>query len=206
MGLICSQSIYFIFIINFLDKNKLAINIYKYINIKFEIRSMELSTFLLIFLGIAGSALSRSIHASSGQQQQQQQSVDEATSRDSSSMVDYLADSVKDAQAYRLEVVRELELLNRVSAAIREHPSALAERQLLVADLIDRLSWSYGHLDQYIDLFVPEEKDLTNELLSSENTSSNDGDVEAAKLSKRAWPKRMYNTKYSNIPVIRTGK
>lgn len=170
---------------------------------------MELSTFVLLFLSIAGPVVICR-PAESGKQQQ------ELHSDSNRAIVDYLASTVKDAQYYRREISRQLDVLTHLSEGMREHPTS-SERQLLIAGLIDRLAWTYNQLDQNLDVIVPENLNLSNELLNeaasaaspaaaSSSSSSDSNSDDESNLSKRAWPKRMYTNKYSNIPVIRTGK
>lgn len=163
---------------------------------------MELTTILLIFLGIAASAMGRP-HTS-------ENALDSPNNK--AAIAAYLSDSVKDVQYYRREVIRQIELLLRMSDVIRQHPAS-SERQLVLVGLVERLAWTYDQLDKSLDLFIPDESELSRDMSlndsdanDDDDDNSNSVDVQENSLTKRSWPKRMYGNKYSNIPIIRTGK
>lgn len=151
--------------------------------------------FLLILVSIAGPAL-----ASSSSHQQ-------LTVDSNQLIVAYLTQSVNDAQFYRKEVQRQLDLLTRFAETMREQPTS--ERFSLAAGLINHLASTYEQLDQSLDAFLPDEMDLSklNEIITVDD-DADDEHHSADKFAKRfVWPKRMYSAaaKYNKIPVIRTG-
>lgn len=176
---------------------------------------MELSTILVIFLSIVGSIMSRP-HAGESESHHASENNLISNNNNKAAITAYLTESVKDVQYYRREVIRQIELLLRMGELMRQHPTS-SERQILVAGLIERLAWTYDQLDKSLDLFVPDESEMSGAASDESNRNSGDDDNNsnnndddddgAANLGKRSsWPKRMYANKYSNIPVIRTGK
>lgn len=144
--------------------------------------------FLVLLLGVAGSALSL---PHSDQQNDQMISS-------------YLINTIRNVQFYRQEIQRQMGVLTRLADSVREHPTR--ERAVLLASLFDRLGSTYQQFDESIDIFIPSEDDISRGIYNDADDSE---DAEDAKISKRfTWPKRMYSAaaKYNKIPVIRTGK
>lgn len=127
----------------------------------------------------------------------------------------YLEDT-KEAQLYRKEINRQLDLITHLVSAMR-HDSP-RDKQVL-ASMIERLRSTYDELDNLMEIFVPDDLDQAEIIKSLAQLRPNDSQAASSDESsdettlrtvrKRfAWPKRnMYaSARYNKIPVIRTGK
>lgn len=111
-------------------------------------------TLLFVLMSVLGSALSYQPSSSNQHGLEPNQVV-----------AGYLAESAREVHFYRKEMRRELDLLSHLSDSIRsdaaQHAtSANSERLLILSGLIDRLASTYEHLDQTVEIFVPEESEL----------------------------------------------